>query len=54
MLVCRRHHSHRSGMIDIIKELHLGRGVTHKIQIWLPNIRSRLNAALIKARCVKA
>ncbi len=54
MLVCRRHSSHRSRMIHIIKELRLGMAVTHMIQTWLPNIRSRLNAALINAKCVKA
>ena len=54
MLVCLRHRSHRSRMIDIIKELLLGHGPTRMIQIWFPNIRSRLNAALINARCVKA
>ena len=26
----------------------------HMAQTWLPNARSRLNAALISARCVKA
>ncbi len=31
-----------------------GVAVTRMIQTWLPNIRSRLNAALISARWVKA